>query len=73
MSRNPLSRQARSRTRRSRKSQSSTNPLDCPNNLSLYERESRIAEEKLAARRKSKKRRTESEAVRSIETALRPL
>ena len=50
------SKQPRSRTLRSNKSQS-TDPLDCPNNLSLYEWESRIAEERLAAQRKSKKKR----------------
>src|SRR6266567_131272 len=31
----------------------SSNPLNCPDNMSLYEWESRMAEEKLAAERKS--------------------
>jgi len=32
------------------------NPLDCPSDLSLYEWESRLAEDTLAAERKVKKR-----------------
>jgi hypothetical protein len=56
MPRKSPSKQQRARTLRRKKSQSK-NPLDCPDNLSLYEWESRMAEEKLAARRKSKKQR----------------
>ena len=46
----PLKKQRRSKMPRP------LNPLDCPDDLSLYEWESRLAEDTLAAERKVKKR-----------------